>query len=76
MVACRKNYRLPAATVDQLDDLTRSPTAGTLTETAVVIRAVDELHARVCGGRRNADVKAVKLRTGKGGLKSLSGDDS
>ncbi len=57
-----KNYRLPPETVSQIADL-RETKNGRLTETSVVIAAVDCLHRRTYYGRRSADMTPPRRRT-------------
>lgn len=56
-----KNYRLPPETVSQIADL-RETKSGRLTETSVVIAAVDTLHRSVFG-RGSADMTPPRRRT-------------
>ena len=63
MATTRKNWRIPDRTVGQIQDL-RETKNGRLTETSVVIAAVDCLHRRTYG-RRSADMTPIR-RTTKG----------
>ncbi len=55
-----KNYRLPDQTISQIADL-RETKSGRLTDTAVVIAAVNALHRSVFG-RRSADLTPPTIR--------------